>query len=123
MPQHNQERRRFDRVATDKPVVVRDRSAEHFGTVLDVSLRGLLFAVDDDWRPEPGLAVQAQIRLDGEHNCIDIEGRVAHVEDNRIGLCCSRLDLDSARRLRRLIELNLADHRLLERNLSQLTAG
>lgn len=123
MPQHNPERRRFDRVATDKPVVVRDRSAEYFGTVLDVSLRGLLFTVDSDWRPEPGLAVQAQIRLDGEHNCIDIEGEVAHVERNRIGLRCNRLDLDSARRLRRLVELNLADHELLERNLSQLSAG
>ena len=54
--------------------------------------------------------------------CIDIEGEVAHVEGSRIGLQCLVLDLESASTLRRLVELNLADPELLERNLAELTS-
>ncbi len=123
MSQDQEERRRFDRVATDKRVVVSVDSEEHLGTVLDLSLRGLLFVADNDWHPEPGETIKAQIQLDGESYRIDIEGLVAHVEGNHIGVRCTHLDLDSARSLRRLVELNLADQTLLERNLSQLVAG
>ena len=46
------ERRRFHRIATDKPVKITAGSAVHPGTVLDLSLRGLLFEVADDWQPD-----------------------------------------------------------------------
>jgi hypothetical protein len=44
------------------------------------------------------------------------------VENNLVGLEITSMDLDSATNLRRLVELNLADPSLLERELSQLTA-
>ena len=91
--------------------------------MLDVSLRGLLFVADNDWHPAPGTTIKAQIQLDGEAHRIDIDGLIAHVKGNHVGVRCTNLDLDSARSLRRLVELNLADQALLERNLSQLVAG
>ncbi|MCB1785287.1 MAG: PilZ domain-containing protein [Chromatiaceae bacterium] len=117
------ERRRFHRIATDKPVKITAGSAVHPGTVLDLSLRGLLFEVADDWQPTSGTAISALLELDGELCCIQMEGEVAHVEGNHVGMHCTAIDLDSASRLRRMVELNLADEQLLERDLAELIAG
>jgi hypothetical protein len=115
------DRRRFDRVATDKPVDLVDDSGEHAGIVVDISLRGALLEINDDWRPMLGDAVNARIALDDSDNCcIYAEGEVAHLEGNHVGLHCLIMDLDSASNLRRLVELNLADPELLERNLAEL---
>jgi hypothetical protein len=124
MANANNERRRFDRVATDKPVVIRNGDQPHEGIVVDVSLRGALLDVSDDdpWRPANGDRLIARIKVDRDMCCIDIEGEVAHVEGSRIGLQCLVLDLESASTLRRLVELNLADPELLERNLAELTS-
>jgi hypothetical protein len=48
---------------------------------------------------------------------IHMSGDIAHIEDNHIGIQCHQLDLDSATLLRRVVELNLADSDLLEREL------
>ena len=45
---------------------------------------------------------------------------VMHVHADRIGLHCEHIDIDSVTHLRRLIELNLGDPELLERELSGL---
>lgn len=121
MSQPPTERRRFHRIATDKPVVVRVDGDAHHGTVIDVSLRGLLFVVDGVWRPHKGMRVAAQLLLDGEAFCIDTEGEVVHIAGARIGVRLDAMDLESASRLRRMVELNLGDPELLERNLEQLT--
>jgi hypothetical protein len=96
MSEPNQERRRFDRIATDKPLLVMDDGSAHRGYVHDVSLRGLLFSLQDSWRPQPGAKLRVRIELDGELCCIDVEGEVAHVEADQVGLHCLSVDLDSA---------------------------
>jgi hypothetical protein len=120
MNEASSERRRFDRVATDKAITVDTPQGKADGVVVDISLRGALLDLGGDWRPGNGDAVRAHIRLDDGDCCIDFEGEVAHVEGERVGLHCLVLDLDSASRLRRLVELNLADPELLERNLAEL---
>ena len=118
------ERRRFHRIGTDKALVVRIDGDEHAGVTLDVSLRGLLFETTDDWQPETGTAVSARIRLDdAEDCCIDLQGEVAHVADRRIGVHVTSFDVDSASRLRRMVELNLGDEDLIERDLAELING
>ena len=42
------------------------------------------------------------------------------IEGIYFGLICRNLDIDSATHLRRLVELNLGDPKLLERELSAL---
>ena len=88
--------------------------------MLDISLRGLLLRTDDDWQPVLDDKIQAKVHLDDADCCIEIDGEVVHIEDNQIGVHCTGLDLDSAGRLRRLVELNLADPALLERELQEL---
>lgn len=121
MSQQNHERRRFHRIATDKPVLVSCGGQQHTGTVLDISLRGLLFETTGGWQPAHDAPVQARVELDpAEVCCIEMQGVVAHVDGNRIGIRATSLDLDSASRLKRLVELNLADHDQLERDLAEL---
>ena len=120
MSEQSGERRHLQRIASDKPAVLYADNAEYAGTVLDVSLRGLLLELADDRPPADGASVQVRIMLDGEQHLIEMSGEVMHVAGRHIGVRCSGLDLDSARRLRRMVELNLDDHRLLERDLAEL---
>jgi hypothetical protein len=122
MSQEANDRRRFQRIATDKPVLVRSGDAQHAGSVLDISLRGLLFELHGDWRPGCGTLVQASVRLDEQTPAIRMDGNVAHVQDGRIGIRCTGIDLESASMLRRMLELNLDDSAMLERDLAQLIA-
>ena len=123
MPESSQDRRRFQRIITDKPIVVRSQDGEHHGTTLDLSLRGLLLESTDRWQPQTGSPVRVRIRLDDDTCCIDMDGTVAHVEGGHIGIRLAGVDIDSAARLRRMVELNLGDHDLLERELTELVHG
>jgi hypothetical protein len=123
MTEQNSERRRFERVATDKPATLVEHDTRHAATVIDVSLRGLLLELDGDWRPAIGSQVRAHVRLDDESFNIGMDGVVAHVNGSRVGVQCVGIDIDSATRLRRMVELNLGDDQLLDRNLEQLISA
>lgn len=123
MSEIHQERRRFERIATDKVVEMRNGDTRYTGTVLDISLRGLLLEIEGDWRPRIDTPMRAEILLDDKLHSIVIDGEVAHVKGRHIGLRCVGMDLDSASKLRRLVELNLQDEQLLERNLAQLLSA
>ena len=123
MPEASHERRRFHRIATDKPVTVKADDGPHEGITLDVSLRGLLIEPSDGWIPDSGGNVSARVRLDDDLCCIDMDGQIVHVENGRIGISVTSVDVDSASRLRRMVELNLGDEADLERDLAQLIAG
>ena len=121
MTSEHEERRRFHRIATDKAVEITSKAGSCSGMVMDISLRGLLLRCDSaESMPQAGEMARARVRLDDGDCCIEVEGTVAHVEDRQIGIHCTKLDLESAARLRRLVELNLADSELLERELTQL---
>lgn len=116
------DRRRFNRIATDKACSISTTSGQSYrGTVIDVSLQGALLELNNaDWTPDSGDTLSVSITLDTADCTIDFDGEVAHTEVGRVGLHCLTLDLFSAIRLRRLVELNLADPNLLERELAEL---
>ena len=120
------DRRHHSRIAfhTSAHLVLGNRRIEV--KVLDVSLKGALVQIPD---AEPGLEADANqdcqlsISLDDRKNDqISMETRVAHSHGYRLGLLCRSIDLDSVTHLRRLVELNLGDPNLLERELSALIA-
>jgi hypothetical protein len=123
MSELSDERRRFHRVVTDKPVRIRYGEAQHSGTVLDISLRGLLLEQQGDWQPVIGGQVHADIQLDAQLPGIRMDGEIRHIDGRRVGLRCVGMDLDSASMLRRMVELNLQDDSLLERDLAQLISA
>lgn len=120
MPEAHQERRRFHRIVTDKPVVLDTGDEQYHGKTLDISLRGLLLQLTDDWRPEIGCEVVAKVVLDNDICCIEARGVIVHVENECAGVQVTQMDVDSASRLRRMVELNLIEPSDLERDLVEL---
>jgi len=122
----SEDRRQHSRIAfhTAAHLVIGNRRIE--AKVLDLSLKGALVQISEH---ELQLAATADrncrldIRLDDtEDDLISMETKVAHAHRNRVGLLCQEIDLDSVTHLRRLVELNLGDPALLERELSALIA-
>jgi len=120
MPEAHRERRRFHRIITDKPVVLDTGDGQYQGKTLDISLRGLLLQLTGDWRPEVGCEVIARVMLDNDDCCIEARGMIVHVEGEHAGIQVTRMDVDSASRLRRMVELNLIEPGDLERDIIEL---
>ena len=66
---------------------------------------------------------QLTIPLAETGNHIAMSAEIAHLRGLHAGLLCRNIDLDSVTHLRRLIELQLGDPALLERDLGELTLG
>ncbi len=88
--------------------------------LVDISLRGALVTRPDGWTGKRDDACHLRLLLAEDGTALDLDVRVAHVEDDRIGCEIVHLDVDSASHLRRLMELNLGDPALLERELGEL---
>ncbi len=116
----SQERRRFHRVLFDAPVEIESVGVSMRGTLLDISLKGALIKLSGVWPQEPDKSVQLHIPLDEDTNVIHMDGLVVHQEMDHIGVLCHHIDMDSITHLRRLVELNLGQPELLERELMAL---
>lgn len=115
------ERRHFARVAFDAPAQLTTIDARHEVTVLDLSLKGALVKTAKPLQlGEPCLLC---LRLDGAEQRIAMAAEIAHVDAERAGLLCRSIDLESITHLRRLIEVNLGEPALLERELKALLNG
>jgi PilZ domain len=114
--------RRFTRIAFHRPAVLEARAVRAECELLDVSLKGALVEVG------PGLALQAGdacslvIRLDAGDALIRMDGTLARVDGQRVGVRVQELELESAEHLRRLVEVNLGDEELLHRELAAMVA-
>jgi len=96
---------------------------EEYGVeVLDLSLKGALIRAQRPLPESIGNQGSLIVRLDEMGTTIHMEITVAHQEGRDFGLACREIDLDSITHLRRLVELNLGDEKLLERELSHLIA-
>ncbi len=98
---------------------------EHYETTLiDLSLKGALVDMPEDW---PGIEnienrEDATLSFTLSDGSIDITMSVslAHEHGGHIGLSCNKIHIDSATHLRRIIELNLGDSLLLDRDFEHL---
>ncbi len=91
--------------------------------IIDVSLKGVLvevernhdlneFFIGSTYKIEYSLDSNTQIKLDGV---------CRHIRDRKVGFECIHIDLASISTLRRLIELNLGEANLLNRELRELS--
>lgn len=114
--------RSFWRAPFHAKVQVVDATGTWEGELLDISLKGALLDMSEDW---PGvLGAKCQLRLDlGQGVSILMHATVAHLEGTKMGVRCDNLSLDSITHLRRLVELNSGDPKLLERELPALLRG
>ncbi len=116
------EQRRFSRISFDADVQLVDAKGSWRSRLIDLSLKGALIVTPQDWSGQPGEHFLLTLALDSDEEVvIRMEVSVAHSENDHIGFRCEHIDLDSISHLRRLVELNLGDAELLDRELSALT--
>jgi PilZ domain len=114
------EKRHFSRIPfiTDAHLV----SAEGSWKVqlMDISLKGILAEMPDDWHGKVGAHYLIELLMENEEATIRMEVSVMHTEAQQAGFRCEHIDLDSISHLRRLVELNLGDSDMLNRELTEL---
>lgn len=119
MTDDNAERRRFSRIAFDASTEISQGEQRWKVELLDLSLQGLLVERPEHFEGDPGQAFQARVYLGFDAN-VYMDAELAWEREGLLGFACKHIDLDSISHLRRLIELNLGDESLLERELTLL---
>ncbi|OJZ17666.1 MAG: hypothetical protein BGP21_05215 [Thiobacillus sp. 65-29] len=116
-------RRLFTRIPFKVDAVLGVGAERHACTLVDISLKGALVERAPPWTLPLGAPCTLSFRLAGDDATIDMAGLVAHVEQSRLGMRCTEIDLDSMTSLRRLVELNLGDEAALHREIHAMLAA
>jgi len=113
------EQRKFSRIPFDVSISLHLDDTHWESTLADISLHGALIHTPEGFKPATDAQYRLDIHLEGGPD-IAMDVHVAHQESEMTGLRCDDIDVDSITHLRRLVELNLGDPELLERELSAL---
>lgn len=113
------ERRRFHRINFDAATEITQGANRWAAELHDISLKGILVIRPADWDGDPARLFDARISL-GAGIEVQMEVELTRAEGDQLGFVCRHIDLDSISHLRRLVELNLGDEELLERDLTAL---
>ncbi len=116
----SEDKRRFSRVPFQSKVRINNDGDTWVCQLIDISLKGILVTLPTDWTAKPGDLIRVEIVLDPDDAIINMESTVAHTENDHVGLTCQHIDIDSISHLRRLVELNVGDPEVLQRELSEL---
>lgn len=114
------DKRHFHRIFFNSDVTLNNESTILPCKLVDISLKGCLLQFDEDWTGNPEGLYTLKLKLSDEIS-ITMQTSVAHVVGSSVGFKCEHIDIDSISQLRRLVELNLGDSDLLERDLLALT--
>lgn len=114
------DRRQYSRIAFHAParVAFSDRALDT--VVLDLSLKGAMVSLPANTQIAEDERGKLHVQLGETADRISMDMRVKHVKGGYAGLLCESIDLDSVTHLRRLVELNLGNPELLDRELSSL---
>lgn len=115
-------RRRFSRIRFHREAELVLGTERVPVEVIDLSLNGALLQVPAGFPGRRGQPCSLSIRLEPSESYIRMVGEMAHVEPGRVGLRREEIDLESMAHLRRLVELNLGDPALLDREFDALIA-
>ena len=111
------ERRRFTRISFDAHTELKQGENSWDVSLVDISFNGIMVKSDQPLYLNKGDEVLAVVHLLGDDVAIRTPATLAHKRDQEYGFLIENLDLDSLTLLRRLVELNLGDESLLEREL------
>ncbi len=111
------DRRRFNRVCFESPAVIKVGDCTYESTVIDLSLKGALIIRPKNLLIHIGDNIRIEIKLaDDVYICMNCS--VVYENNDKIGMSCNNIDIDSITHLKRLVELNTPDSEsLLERDL------
>ncbi|MBL1140551.1 MAG: PilZ domain-containing protein [Proteobacteria bacterium] len=114
------EKRQFSRIAFDAPATLKNGNNQWKSKLLDVSLKGALVSVPENWNSDNEGEYKLSIFLDTSDVEIVMNVSLVHTGENHLGFRCEHIDLDSVTYLKRLVELNLGDEEILDREISHM---
>ncbi len=111
------DRRQFSRILFAATAFLRQGKQKWNTRILDLSLNGALIE-----KPQGAELSTEQVTLNFSLPDSDIElnmeAELVHDEATKLGLKCLNIDVDSISHLRRILELNIGDASLLNRELA-----
>lgn len=116
----SKERRLFSRIPFNGSVTLISDEGRWVCNLVDISLKGVLIDQPEGWAGKIGQSFQLEISLSEGKVNITMDVATSHIRDQRIGFCCTHIDLESITHLRRLLELNIGDEEQMNRELSAL---
>jgi len=115
------EHRHTHRVDFDTLVEFETIDCNYVCELVDISVQGALLAVHSNIIPDPGTQCKITIKLDeSDESKIIMVGHIARKIKNGMGIHCDSIDVDSMTHLRRLVEYNLGDVELVNRDFDAL---
>lgn len=117
------EQRHFTRIPFDTSVALTNTRTGYKtkAELLDISFKGVLISKPAGWQGIDNEHYALNLQLAGNEIEINLDVIAVHSEQDHIGFKTEHMDLETATNLRRLVELNLGNEDLLERELSELT--
>ena len=109
--------RRFSRVPFDSICHIVSGDMRLQAPLIDISLKGVLVHRPPQADFSVGQTCNLEIDLGESGMTIRLSGTLTHVAEDRLGFQLVNIDLDSMIHLRRLMELNMGDASLVEREL------
>jgi len=113
-------RRQFSRILFATEAELLTPNGKFPVSVIDMSLKGALIQPGPSTYVQIGTPCTLTLHLAEGSALIRMQVTVVHHESQHLGLACREIDLDSMTHLRRLVELNLGNEALLQRELSSL---
>ncbi len=116
------ENRRFTRIPFDVEVLVEDPQTKRIWhtELIDISLKGLKLARPQKWKKTDHSHFEITLVLAKHDVEITIQAMLKHYDEAVLGFQTIHIDVDSATHLHRLLELNLGDSQLLNREYTEL---
>jgi hypothetical protein len=87
--------------------------------LVDLCIKGAFVSRPEDWHGKSGDPCSLALNLNAGL-VISMSGHIAHVRPGGVGFAWDSIDIDDMAHLRRLLELNLGDGSLFQRELSAL---
>ncbi len=88
--------------------------------LVDIALKGALVQVDAARTLSLHAPCTLTLPLADNGEGVVMEGHIAHLNGDHVGIAWQNIDITSLTHLRRLLELNLGDAQLLDRELHHL---
>jgi hypothetical protein len=113
------EKRVFQRVLFSHDANLVHQEHKFTTQVLDLSLHGFLCTQPPNIDIKLNDEMTLELTLDQDRKII-MHATVVHIENSHLGMNCHHIDIDSVSELKRLIQLNLANDDLLNRDVNLL---
>lgn len=112
-------KRKFQRIPFISNVQITIDGQNQEFRLLDISLKGVLIEYTRDIEINSDKRYPLSLTLSKEV-VINMQAKMTHIEENRLGFEWVNIDLESLTALRRLLELNLSDVEEVNRELAEL---